>query len=141
MKRERLNEAQRDEILSTLAGSTTAYKAPLVAYLVQTWAAADARALGAAKARQIRSNDVRAGIRLAIASKPLVWKSASAVRGKIFRLGPLAFGLEKVPDIETVEAELAAAQAEAHADAASISNPRAQTAEGPETALTPSTGQ
>lgn len=98
----------RDQVLSSVAGSTAAIDFPeLLPFVAHALDVAVIRREAADKARAARSTALRAGIRLAAATvseaMPLgLALTARRVQRRIELKGPEAFGLRRVPDIDTV---------------------------------------
>ncbi len=99
----------RARILSAIFSSTAfaPCAGELVAFLEHHLDAAQGRAEAAPERSHARSATIRAGIRQAVAALPLdVSGLAGVVLRRIANKGPAFYGLQRVPDIETIRAVL-----------------------------------
>jgi hypothetical protein len=79
----------------------------LTEYLQHSLDAAAGRGDGAVQSSKARSAAIRGGIRRAVGALPAdAWGVAGVVLRRIANKGPARYGLERVPDVETIRATL-----------------------------------
>lgn len=144
----RVVEQHRELVMATI-GSSSAGLPPCLADALGTLvasalAARDGRSRAAVERSLARSDAIAAGILEAAGALPCARGAAGITQRRILRRGPEAYGLKRVPDLETIRRALAARHAgptekQERVSEPEPSNPSAGARSNPGTSSTEST--